>query len=101
MAPTPLPGTPARVSRCSCGKASLLQTGWFVESLLTQTLIIHVIGTNRILFFQSRASWPLVVMTAVIMLIGVLIPFSPPRIRRRSCPRESFPTRPFTLHPVG
>jgi Mg2+-importing ATPase len=58
-------------------KASLFQTGWFVESLLTQTLIIHVIRTNKIPFFQSRASWPLMVMTAVIMVAGVLIPFSP------------------------
>ncbi len=39
----------------------LFQTGWFVESLLTQTLIIHVIRTNKIPFIQSRASWPLIV----------------------------------------
>ncbi len=58
-------------------KARLFQTGWFVESLLTQTLIIHVIRTNKIPLFQSRASWPLMVMTGVIMLVGVLIPFSP------------------------
>ena len=38
--------------------ASLFQTGWFVESLLTQTLIIHIIRTNKIPFLQSRASWP-------------------------------------------
>ena len=42
--------------------ASLFQTGWFVESLLTQTLIIHVIRTNKIPFLQSRASWPLLAM---------------------------------------
>ena len=41
--------------------ASLFQTGWFIESLMTQTLIIHVIRTNRIPFLQSVASWPLVV----------------------------------------
>ena len=40
--------------------ASLFQTGWFVESLLTQTLIIHVIRTNQIPFLQSRSSWPLI-----------------------------------------
>ena len=39
-------------------RASLFQTGWFVESLITQTLIIHVIRTNKIPFIQSRASWP-------------------------------------------
>ncbi len=51
------------------GRASLFQTGWFVESLLTQTLIIHIIRTNRIPFLQSWASWPLIVTTAVIMAI--------------------------------
>lgn len=57
--------------------ASLFQTGWFVESLLTQTLIIHVIRTNRIPFLQSWASWPLIVTTAIIMLLGAWLPFSP------------------------
>ena len=57
--------------------ASLFQTGWFVESLLTQTLIIHIIRTNRIPFLQSVASWPLIVTTAVIMIVGVWLPFSP------------------------
>ncbi len=57
-------------------KASLFQTGWFVESLLTQTLIIHVIRTSKIPFLQSRASWPLIATTAVIMTIGVLLPTS-------------------------
>jgi Mg2+-importing ATPase len=55
----------------------LFQTGWFVESLLTQTLIIHVIRTNRIPFLQSHASWPLMVTTVVIMLFGMWLPYSP------------------------
>ncbi len=55
----------------------LFQTGWFVESLLTQTLIIHVIRTNKIPFIQSRASWPLIVTSAVVMAIGVWLPYSP------------------------
>jgi P-type Mg2+ transporter len=58
-------------------KASLFQTGWFVESLLTQTLIIHIIRTNRIPFLQSWASWPLIMTTAVIMVFGAWLPFSP------------------------
>jgi Mg2+-importing ATPase len=58
-------------------KPSLFQTGWFVESLLTQTLIIHIIRTNRIPFLQSWASWPLTVTTAVIMAVGAWLPFSP------------------------
>jgi Mg2+-importing ATPase len=57
--------------------APLFQSGWFVESLMTQTLIIHVIRTNRIPFLQSRASWALTMMTAAIMAIGIWLPFSP------------------------
>jgi len=58
-------------------RASLFQTGWFVESLLTQTLIIHVIRTNRIPFLQSRASTALMATTAGIMLVGLWLPSSP------------------------
>ena len=57
--------------------ASLFQTGWFVESLLTQTLIIHIIRTNKIPFLQSRPSWPLLVTSTVIMMVGVAIPYTP------------------------
>jgi len=56
---------------------SLFQTGWFVESLITQTLIIHIIRTNRIPFLQSWASWPLLVMSAVIMIVGIALPSTP------------------------
>jgi P-type Mg2+ transporter len=58
-------------------RAPLFQTGWFVESLLTQTLIIHIIRTNRIPFLQSHASWPLVLTTVLVMLIGMWLPSSP------------------------
>jgi Mg2+-importing ATPase len=58
-------------------RASLFQTGWFVESLMTQTLIIHVIRTNKIPFLQSRASWPLTVTTLSIMAFGMWLPSSP------------------------
>ena len=58
-------------------KASLFQTGWFVESLMTQTLIIHVIRTNKIPFIQSRPSWPLIFTTVLVMTAGMLLPFSP------------------------
>ena len=56
---------------------SLFQTGWFVESLMTQTLIIHVIRTNKIPFIQSRASWPMILTSAGIMAVGALLPYSP------------------------
>jgi Mg2+-importing ATPase len=58
-------------------RAQVFQTGWFVESLMTQTLIIHVIRTNRIPFLQSRASWPLTATTLSIMALGVWLPYSP------------------------
>ena len=58
-------------------RASLFQTGWFVESLMTQTLIIHVIRTNKIPFLQSRASWALTVTTLAIMAFGMWLPYSP------------------------
>ena len=57
--------------------ASLFHTGWFVESLMTQTLIIHVIRTKRIPFIQGRASWQLTMTTAVIMAFGAWLPYSP------------------------
>jgi len=57
-------------------RAALFQTGWFVESLLTQTLIIHVIRTNRIPFLQSRASVALMATTVGIMLVGLWLPSS-------------------------
>ena len=58
-------------------RAPLFQTGWFVESLMTQTLIIHVIRTNKIPFLQSRASWALTATTLVIMALGMWLPYSP------------------------
>ena len=57
--------------------ASLFQTGWFVESLMTQTLIIHIIRTNKLPFVQSRASWPLIFTTVSIMCLGAWLPYSP------------------------
>ncbi|KAK9759965.1 hypothetical protein K7432_016472 [Basidiobolus ranarum] len=58
---------------------SLFQTGWFVVGLLTQTLIVHMIRTPLIPFFQSRASLPLLLSTIVVMVIGFVIPFTPLR----------------------
>ena len=56
---------------------SLFQTGWFVEGLLSQTLIVHMIRTRKIPFIQSWASSPVVALTSLIMVIGVIIPFTP------------------------
>jgi len=57
--------------------ARLFQTGWFVESLLTQTLIVHVIRTRKIPFIESRASIPMTLTTVAIMAIGAWLPYSP------------------------
>jgi len=57
--------------------ASLFQSGWFVESLLTQTLIVHIIRTRRVPFFGSRASLHLTLTTLTIMGIGAWLPYSP------------------------
>lgn len=55
----------------------LFQTGWFVESLLTQTLIVHIIRTKRIPFIQSQPSFHLMMTTLAIMAIGAWLPYSP------------------------
>lgn len=56
---------------------SLFQSGWFVEGLLSQTLIVHMIRTRKIPFVQSRASWPVMVTTVLAVLTGLYLPFSP------------------------
>ena len=55
---------------------AMFQSGWFIVGLLTQTLIVHMIRTRKIPFIQSRATWPVLVATAVIMLLGIVIPFT-------------------------
>jgi Mg2+-importing ATPase len=54
----------------------LFQTGWFVESLLTQTLIIHIIRTAKVPFVESRASAALIATSCIIAAVGVAIPFT-------------------------
>ena len=56
---------------------ALFHTGWFVESLFTQTLIIHVIRTNKIPFLQSWASWPLILTSVIIVAVGAWLTVSP------------------------
>jgi len=57
-------------------KPALFQTGWFVESLLTQTLIIHIIRTAKVPFFESRASLALLTTSLIIAAVGVALPFT-------------------------
>ncbi|MGH8159165.1 MAG: magnesium-translocating P-type ATPase [Rhodanobacter sp.] len=55
---------------------SFFQSGWFIESLLTQTLVVHMIRTRKIPFLQSSAAAPVLGLTTAIIVIGMLIPFS-------------------------
>ena len=56
---------------------ALFQSGWFVEGLLSQTLIVHMIRTRKLPFIQSRAAPALMLSTLAVMVIGVLLPFTP------------------------
>jgi P-type Mg2+ transporter len=56
---------------------SIFQSGWFVESLISQTLIVHLIRTRKIPFVQSTASLPVLLLTGIVMLAALYIPFSP------------------------
>jgi len=60
----------------SIEKQALFQTGWFVEGLLSQTLIVHMIRTRKIPFIQSIASLPLILTTVFIMAVGIYIPYT-------------------------
>ncbi|MGV8026599.1 MAG: magnesium-translocating P-type ATPase [Anaerolineaceae bacterium] len=61
----------------SWNNPALFHTGWFIESIFTQTLIIHVIRTNKIPFIQSRASWQLILTSLLIISAAVILIYSP------------------------
>jgi len=56
---------------------SLFQTGWFIEGLWTQTLVVHMIRSDKIPLFQTRPSIYLFSATIVVMGLGLALPFSP------------------------
>ena len=58
------------------GRQGLFQSGWFVEGLLSQTLIVHLIRTRKIPFLQSRASWQMILATLAVIAIGQALPFT-------------------------
>lgn len=72
---------------------SLFQSGWFVEGLLSQTLIVHMIRTKKVPFIQSWATAPVVALTSAIMAIGIFIPFSPfaSALKMQPLPLSYFP----------
>ncbi len=55
---------------------AFFQSGWFIEGLLSQTLIVHMIRTRKIPFIQSTAALPVVIMTALIICLGMCVPFT-------------------------
>lgn len=72
---------------------SFFQSGWFVEGLLSQTLIVHMIRTRKIPFIQSWATAPVIALTSLIMAIGIFIPFSSfaSALRMQPLPWSYFP----------
>ncbi|WP_407079167.1 magnesium-translocating P-type ATPase [Candidatus Williamhamiltonella defendens] len=58
---------------------ALFQAGWFIEGLLSQTLVVHMLRTQKIPFIQSTAALPVLLTTGLVMAIGIYIPFSPLR----------------------
>lgn len=56
---------------------SLFRSAWFVESLLTQTAVVHMIRTEKIPLIQSRAAKPVLFLTLAVVVTGTIIPFTP------------------------
>lgn len=83
----------------SVAQQSLFQSGWFVVGLLTQTLIVHMIRTEKIPFIQSTAAPVVLVTTAAVMAVGVWLPFSPlaPALKLQPLPAGFFLYLPVVL----
>ena len=78
---------------------SLFQSAWFVEGLITQTLIVHMIRTEKIPFVQSRAATPVVMLTMAVIAAGCYLPFSPAAsaVRMVPLPWQYWPLLAFTI----
>ena len=72
---------------------SLFQSGWFIEGLLSQTLVVHMLRTQKIPFIQSTAALPVMLMTGLVMALGIYVPFSPlgAMVGLQPLPWEYFP----------
>ncbi len=55
---------------------ALFQSGWFVEGLLSQTLVVHMLRTRKIPFVQSTAALPVLLMSVLVSVLGIWLPFS-------------------------
>jgi len=78
---------------------SLFQSGWFIEGLLSQTLVVHMLRTQKIPFIQSTAALPVMLMTGLVCVLGIYIPFSPlgAMVGLQPLPWEYFPWLAGTL----
>lgn len=56
---------------------AVFQAGWFVESMWSQSLVVHLLRTERLPFVQSRASAPVCVLSAAGIAVATILPFSP------------------------
>ncbi|MEO6917603.1 MAG: magnesium-translocating P-type ATPase [Collimonas sp.] len=56
---------------------SIMNSGWFIEGLVSQTLVVHMLRTRKIPFIQSTAALPVLLSTAIAIAIGCYLPFSP------------------------
>ncbi|MDR6448528.1 Mg2+-importing ATPase [Paraburkholderia terricola] len=59
------------------GGQSIMNSGWFIEGLVSQTLVVHMLRTRKIPFVQSTASLPVLLSTSIAILVGCWLPFSP------------------------
>lgn len=75
------------------GEQALFQSGWFIEGLLSQTLVVHMIRTRKIPFIQSTAALPVLLLTGAVMAFGIFVPFSPlwAAVGLQPLPRTYFP----------
>ncbi len=80
-------------------RQSLFQSGWFVLGLLSQTLIFHMIRTSKTPFVQSIASRPVLLATGIVIVIGLILPFTPygAAVGFESLPGSYFPWLLLTL----
>ena len=56
---------------------SIMNSGWFIEGLVSQTLVVHMLRTRKIPFIQSTAALPVLLSTTLAIAIGCYLPYSP------------------------
>ena len=64
------------IGASTVARQGLFQSGWFIEGLLSQTLIVHMIRTKKVPFVQSTAARPVLLSTLAVMALGIYLPFS-------------------------